>query len=419
MKKIHRTSNDQLLDIFTGVRDLVLSESSYVEEKVESIKNEIRKASAEDLPRAEYQNLLGRKDVLLLYRTRAEVLQASSFLWGKGILHKLRMSGLCSRMHPWLGRIFFDYKDRKITHETFNSLWSERIIETDYGEMLDMDIAWHNLVNHAADKNGNIEVRKLRRILSRSRPPIEFMVDEYYLDGPIVGTIHASKGREADDVHLMLPGNFNVSEDTPRRQIDEEGRVVFVGATRAKKTLKVGESSPGNVSKHKKSNRVYKLGATYKSPRAQVEFGLDSDVDKYAQVLDEWDENDIYNNQQFLWVNCISHYSVVAESRKDTDFLFHLYTNDNHENWIGCFSKSLNYELWDIGECVAQHYNNDNKRPGEKIIYLNMVGARTVVLSEDDEQCVNLKNPYSETGIFLVPYVAGFTNVYFKFHKSR
>ena len=83
--------------------------------------------------------------------------------------------------------------------------------------MLDMDIAWHNLVTHAADKNGNIEIRKLRRILSRSRPPIEFMVDEYYLDGPTVGTIHASKGREADNVHLMLPGNFNASEDTPHQ----------------------------------------------------------------------------------------------------------------------------------------------------------------------------------------------------------
>ena len=419
LRQIHRTSNEQLLDIFTRVRDLVLSESSPAEEKIESIKDEIRKVSAEDLPSAERQNLLGRKDVLLLYRTRAEVLQASSFLWGAGIPHKLRMSGLCSRMHPWLARIFFDYKDRMITHETFNSLWSKRIIETDYAEMLDMDISWHNLVTHASDKNGNIEIKKLRRVLSRSRPPIEFMIDEHYLDGPIVGTIHASKGREADDVHLMLPGNFNASENTPHHQIDEEGRVVFVGATRAKKTLKVGESRRSYTSNHEKSNRVYKLGPAYKSPRAQVEFGLESDVDKYAQVSDEWHKNDIYNNQQFLWVNCISHYSVVAESSKDTDYLFHLYTSDNDENWIGCFSKYLNHDLWDIGDHVARHFKNNNRKQGNVINYLRMVGARTVVLSEDDEQCINLKNPYSETGFFLVPYVAGFTNVYFNYYKRR
>ena len=115
----------------------------------------------------------------------------------------------------------------------------------------------------------------------------------------------------------------------------------MLGLQELKKTLKVGESSRSYVSNHEKSNRVYKLGSIYKSPRAQVEFGLESDVDKYAQVSNEWHKNDIYNNQQFLWVNCISHYSVVAESSKDTDYLFHLYTSDNDGNWIGCFSKYL------------------------------------------------------------------------------
>ena len=418
LKQIHRTSNEQLLNIFTRVRDLVLSESSPAEEKIESIKDEITKVSVEDLPRAERQNLLGRKDVLLLYRTRAEVLQASSFLWGTGIPHKLRMSGLCRRMHPWLGRIFFDYKDRKITPETFTRLWSKRIIGTDYSEMLDLDIAWHNLANHAADKNGNIVIRKLRQILSRSRPPIEFMVDEYYLDGPTVGTIHASKGRESDDVHLMLPVNFSATEDMPESQIDEEGRVVFVGATRAKKTLKVGKSSPSYVSKLERSNRVYKLGYKNKSPRAQVEFGLETDVDKYAQVSDTWSKDYIFNNQQFLWMNCISRHSVLAVSSKNTNYFFHLYTNDSDRNWIGCLSKNLSSDLWDIGEYVARHYKSDNRRPGNKINHLNMSGARTVVLPEDDEQCVNLESPYSETGIFLVPYVVGFTIVFFNVFKK-
>ena len=420
LKQIHRTSNEQLLDIFTGVRDLVLSESSYADKKAEFVKDKIREASAEDLPSAQYQNLLGRKDVLLLYRTRAEVLQASSFLWSTGIPHKLRMSGLCSRIHPWLGRILFDYEDSKITPEMFNSLWSERIKDTDYSEMLDMEVAWQDLLDHAADKSGNIDVSKLRQILSRSRPPIEFMVDEYYLDGPTVGTIHASKGREADDVHLMLPDNSYTSEDKSQSQIDEEGRVVFVGATRAKKTLKVGKSSRNYVSKHKKSNRVYKLGHRYATPRAQVEFGLPSDVDKYAQVSVERIEEDISKNQQFLWENCISHHAVVAESSEDTGYLFHLYIKNNDGNWIGRFTKGLGNELWDIGESVANYYNNYNFRmPGDEIDYLNMLGARTVVLPEGDKECDNLKYPYSKTGIFLIPYVAGFTNVYFKKFKKR
>ena len=72
-----------------------------------------------------------------------------------------------------------------------------------------------------------VDMRLLRQRLGRKQPPAELCHAELGLHGPIVGTIHASKGREADTVHLML-------SDTHGRDIDqdEEARVVFVGATR-------------------------------------------------------------------------------------------------------------------------------------------------------------------------------------------
>jgi len=79
----------------------------------------------------------------------------------------------------------------------------------------------------------------LRYYLGRAKPPADFTLPEIGVTGPILGTIHASKGREADHIRLMLPaqqkeGNNSTSD------YEEETRVIFVGASRAKKWLGVG-----------------------------------------------------------------------------------------------------------------------------------------------------------------------------------
>ena len=56
-----------------------------------------------------------------------------------------------------------------------------------------------------------------------------------------ISTIHASKGGEADNVMLLtdLPRKADLSVSTKR---DDERRVFYVGATRAKKSLHIIES---------------------------------------------------------------------------------------------------------------------------------------------------------------------------------
>ena len=85
-------------------------------------------------------------------------------------------------------------------------------------------------------------MRRLREILIRLRPPVDFIVDEKTLPGPVIGTIHSSKGREADHVHLMLPPDSYVDGDRfTATALAEEERVMFVGATRARTKLLCGE----------------------------------------------------------------------------------------------------------------------------------------------------------------------------------
>jgi superfamily I DNA/RNA helicase len=53
-----------------------------------------------------------------------------------------------------------------------------------------------------------------------------------------INTIHATKGREADNV-VLLPDMTNITYKGMLRDEDNEHRVFYVGATRAKKNLYV------------------------------------------------------------------------------------------------------------------------------------------------------------------------------------
>src|SRR5690606_5276141 len=118
----------------------------------------------------------------------------------------------------------------------FTQLWNERVRATSLATCRS-DEAWAHLVRIAGRTQSNVEMRLLRQRLGRKQPPAELCQSELGHRGPIVGTIHASKGRETDTVHLMLPdlGNRNVDQD-------EEARVVFVGATRGRSRLLVGRA---------------------------------------------------------------------------------------------------------------------------------------------------------------------------------
>lgn len=422
LSEVHRTSDSKLLEVFTKVRDVVLSGNFTPEEKLEKIRGQIGNLAHGKLEQAQNQNLDDNSDVLLLYRTRAEVLQASAYLWGAGVPHKLRMSGQPVRLQPWIARIFSDFTDKRIERDKFFNTWSERVgigpwIEHDLAEQ-----AWEDLVGLCGDKHGFVDVRRMRQMLARSRPPQEFVMPEELLPGPVVGTIHASKGREADYVHLMLPlaKNGRDTDSTPE-SIDEEGRVVFVGATRARKRLNVGSGHNTYASSLDGGGRVYKLGKRNKSPRAQVEIGRAGDIDLYRLVhMDEWeDPGDAFRNQEFLWRNSLNYLGVYAEQEgKEAGYRFWLHSDDEEHEYIGCLSQSMMGDLWDIGKHVARHFGKNQVKPFGGIRYLKMTGARTVVLDESDDALSDLIAPYSKTGIFLVPVITGFTNVYFRYYNK-
>lgn len=418
LQTIYRTNDAGLADAYRELRKLALSPDVAKSEKREILREQARGRAKHTLSnKVVEQSLKGRADTLVLFRYRIDVLQASSFLWSANVSHKLRMSGIPQRLSPWIARIFWDCQEKLISEETFDSLWAKRVSTKQRFDEDAKQRAWASLLAYCGTRRGSaVELKQLRRVLSRSKPPIEFTLSDDMLPGPVLGTIHASKGREADIVHLMLPDYCDLDVGKTPEQIDEEGRVIFVGATRAKSELNVGSTGRPYASSVPNGRRTYKLGKRNKSPRAQVEFGLSGDVDKHRLLLrEEWADSDesAESVQEYLWEHCLDHVRVIAEKSEETSWNYWLHAEDESCDWLGSLSKRVTSDFWPIADRVKEHHRRERAWPGPTIRHLHMVGSESVVLGETDDMRAQLLEPWSRSGIYLVPVVSGFTNVYF------
>ena len=287
LRNIYRIRNQRLLDVFRQTRDEV-EHPNGGDQHVERVVAIIQDTSVESLGTASHEAIaehlatLEEESLLVLFRRRADVLIASSYCSSKGVQHRLRMSGLPLVVRPWVGWLFSEFEKALISRQEFETLWAQRLnISAAPFEGEQLESAWEMLRQLATgDRPEVVDLVYLRAILSRSRPPVEMCQPELGVAGPILGTIHASKGREADTVALVLPPDSYAGQFSSSDAALEEGRVYYVGATRARETL-VTAHNRGQPVGRLDSGRVYRLLARRGGalPRVQVEIGREGDVD--------------------------------------------------------------------------------------------------------------------------------------------
>jgi hypothetical protein len=210
---------------------------------------------------------------LVLFRRRVEVLEASSRLHAAGIPHRLRLSGQPVGLAPWLAAVLGEVPSSRLGRDAFLARWPAGPLP-----LPDRDHAWEVLRRIGWGADGTVDMDLLRRRLAGPQPPLELCLAETGWRGPILGTIHASKGREADIVHLMLPAARNGGGDAA-----EEARVLFVGATRARRRLLIGDS-PACAAQRLPSGRLWRR----EGAGAVVEIGRDGDVDAEGLAGRRW-----------------------------------------------------------------------------------------------------------------------------------
>lgn len=423
LTKIHRVENGTLSDLFVSTRREI-EQAKTPAGHVERVQDAIRSNSGKDVGVAGYSNMAdflaeaGETSMLVLFRRRADVLLASSYCSGAGVQHRLRMSDLPVVVRPWIGWLLGEYSETFVTRETFGELWKARgAIASEPFQGENEEQCWNVIHRLAAGRRpGTVDLVRLRRIVSRPRPPVEICYPDVGTAGPILGTIHASKGREADTVVLVMPPSPNASGANcggrESAMIFEEGRVYYVGATRARKMLISAGSRSAHV-EYLDSGRVYrKLGER----RAQVEIGRAEDVDRVAHLA--W--SSCMDNQRAL-AACAgrtlpAHSRTYAEYDYATRVILEQADSDGvtrlHE--VGQMSKAFKSDIGKLWGLVDPH---QELKPAPETRHLYIVGVSTVGLSEVEAGAVS--PPFNRSGFGLTPVVKGFPVIPFFSRKTR
>jgi hypothetical protein len=438
LTKIHRTQDPNLKKLFKQGREVLLrtdelSENQYKEvrdlildirhEELSSVSDTIKSTNTEEM-----------SDAFWLFRRRGEALQTASQLAsntnpdenGVQILspipHRLRISDFPKLIHPWVAICMWDHSDEEMSSSRFSETAFERLNVRSEQEV---DELWKQLWLVAGVSKNHISLLRLANALSRTSPPPFFTQPDYGFEGPVVGTIHSSKGREAESVFLHLPRKGKHDLLDPE-EILAEARVLYVGATRAKSELRVSDVAirpAGSL----QSGRAFSKSSSGKSKSASVEIGRTEDIRADGLVgVDYFDTSkDALSAQSQVesMMDCVTllQGDALPGAPKDSPLYFaysvrirDIQNDTLAKNLAFYLSKQVSNELWN----VAKALKFTSCRPAGYLRF-HSLGVRTLAVAADDEIRDKLHSPWRESGFLLAPAIVGYSNCFFNYYRSK
>lgn len=402
---IHRTSVKGLRAIFSEVRTAVLGGLGDGEGLFARIRQSIASyADSNDLKPTKLGLDSLAPGSLVLFRTRSEVLATSQFCQ---VPHSLRLSGYGANLPSWLAICFHDWMQAYMAYDQFLERWTSRVersVPPGYGP----DEAWAKLVRLGGSADGSLEIARLRRALASRSAPVELATAEFGLPGLVIGTIHASKGREADSVLLLA------SDDREFRSADdeeEETRILFVGSTRARLSLKVGNAIKYPGSKLG-SGRSYKKLLGNGSPRAMIEIGRAEDFSAASLVgSSHATQEEAVVTQEWLGQHAEVIMTFELQSDRNLGWNYRL-NRSGTDATIAVLTSRFRDDLWEVASRLSEKTKSKLKPPSS-VRHVRALGCRTLVIAEDDAVTSQLHLPWSQSGFLLAPRVVAFTSATF------
>ena len=406
LSSVHRTQSRRLRNLFSTSRQRLLDEDAPPDDRLAAIREDVRQLAHGRTPHAGSAGFPNADGDLVLYRRRCDVLMASSFLSQARVPYRLRMSGLPERLAPWIAAALSEFTSPRLGRGTFMDLWTTRVEGTPLATCTPTT-AWQHLFRIAGSPPDLVDMNRLRQSLGGGRPPADLCLPDLGTSGPVIGTIHASKGREADSGHLMLPRDVRDAADGA-----EEARVVFVGATRGRSKLFVG-SGYGQFARRTRSGRVYRR-VRKNQPRAQVEIGRDGDLVAQGVAGRAYcpDADEVRLRQAAFARLANGGGPLIATADRDNCFAYRVAETDGSE-CLAVLAKGVNDDLFEIGAAIQREDGGPRRRPPDRIPHLYCHGLRTIVLRPDSPDAESLHEPWSRTGIVLVPVFVGYTTLNF------
>ncbi|WP_199555248.1 UvrD-helicase domain-containing protein [Sandaracinobacteroides hominis] len=378
----HRTKDPALSDLFSRTRSFATRTDIEPAERYKAIR-----AAIDEMADLSPTNGKGGSDTLILFRSRAEMLVASSELWASRSEFRVRFTARQEIVQPWVGALLVSCRSSNLERKHFDNLW----MQLRPAPLLPRDEAWSLLRRMAAAGNAAIDLRRLAARLSTQPPPIEVQqTDLGPPTGPLLTTIHGAKGREAEEVRLMLSRH---PENEPSGGWDEEARILFVGATRARSRLVIG-SSGAFLRRQEGTGRRWQRWARGGRNDARIEIGLDGDVESSPPSMSEDGTNDIQN---LLWRHSWRPLALRAERQEGT-YILKADEGSDEGRSVGVLTTAFSRSLRNL----AGEANGAGTYLPRHIRGFHMVSARTV----------SLLNGTDEPRFWLSPVIAGLPVVY-------
>ncbi len=433
LKEVHRTSDEKLKKLFFEGRKMLLDEQHI---EIDKIYENVRKlvieshhkkvGTAFEILVNEGQSQELSPSDFLLFRRRSDALQGSHYMGT--IAYRLRLSGFPVAIDSWIARCFWDFTEDRISESDFTELYAKRIGVT---EEVQIERKWRDLHREVGTDAHRISIRKLSNLLSRPSVPSCFSSPDYGIGGPIVGTIHASKGRETDNVWLFVPNEPHyrkIEEERRFEEVLEEARILFVGATRSRQTLVISDTKSGGHFRRSgnmnNSKRAYTIKNT-KTKQCALEIGRKGDVRAEGLVGNRNFENEAEAilAQKALWNRREISTPLQANASKATNYVYQVsidyqYTDSRYQDTLAdkrfedklfCLDQSINSDLFLVGKIMGQKL-----KPPNKFRHFYSLGARSMVLSTDDPTRDLLFEPWSHSGFMLAPILVGYPDIYLR-----
>lgn len=420
LNKVHRTQDKALLKVFGNGRALMRDKRLKGSDRLHRVKELVGMSchGQVGLYRDDIQRMPGDLgESLLLFRRRGEVLDASGYLGLNP--HRLRMSGLPTCIHGWISVLLWDWTRPELDQADFERRWKERLgVPATTGA----ENAWSILVKYFGRTTNRISVTRLVQKLASASPTYELTLPEFGSLGPVIGTIHGSKGREANDVRLYLSSASKDGAD--ESELDEEARIVFVGATRAKKKLHVGQAASKAVARRLEvSGRAftpypYKRGQP--AARAAVEIGRVNDLDVeglvgralYASAVQA-----VTAQQRIMDLKAYTAGAHAVGTYISQEWRYQI-LQDGSDEHLCYLSTNVGFDMFRIAKVVDQLVNMNKRRPPNQLNHLKTFGVRTIAMSPDNPARELLHSPWRDSGLIAAPMLIGYPIANFRFGGS-
>lgn len=398
LRHLHRTRDPSMRTLLLGARHLVLNTPDVAYARLRS-NLEVR-AGSDDLvvttAHETFQTSGWTTDATLaLLRRRAEALELSCQLSQGGVAHRLRVGGLPHPGAPWVAAVlneaFRSRGDLVITEADVGDAWG--VVEGMNPWLLrgwNAGAAWRLLRNIGMGKRkGTVDVARVADRMASENLPDEVGRRELGHSGPIVSTIHGSKGRESPHGLLLLTRQHEAAI--------EEARVLYVGLSRAKERFDVRQFRGVHWRHLEDSARAWY--PSQKTGNQRVEVGRAGDFD-LLRTLTTFGQS--LEAQQRLLATFDGRPRRAHVSASEAAGWKRYATAEGDTTPLAALSKSCEDDLRRVARCRDKQAHTPNA-----VRHLRWFDLGSAGLTREAAMKLDLPEPWSSTRLFLTPVILG------------